>query len=196
MPRKGANQPCRVNPVSGHWISRPSEASLYFLGYQLENAFDSLPSRLWYCGVLPDMQSSVFSALLTLRTLLAPKPWRSKSAPLIRQIHSQSRSYDPLQYRGLHVSSSRRSNQGKPHATEEANQQAFNKEESAIKDSIAQEKDKQKQTPWHREGSNVPPVARPRSAGAMTKGKLLPFAPSILELTVLQANCLQPHLDC
>lgn len=35
---------------------------------------------------------------------------------------------------------------------------------------VAQEKDKQTRTPWHREGSNIPPVARQRSAGAMTKG--------------------------
>lgn len=31
-------------------------------------------------------------------------------------------------------------------------------------------KEKQIRTPWHREGSEVPPVARQRSAGAMTKG--------------------------
>ena len=34
-----------------------------------------------------------------------------------------------------------------------------------------QEKEKQARTPWLRQGSDVPPVARPRSAGAMTKGE-------------------------
>ena len=37
-------------------------------------------------------------------------------------------------------------------------------------EAIAQEKEKQTRAPWHREGSNKPPVARQRSAGAMTKG--------------------------
>jgi hypothetical protein len=35
---------------------------------------------------------------------------------------------------------------------------------------LAEDKGKQIRTPWHREGSDVPPVARQRSAGAMTKG--------------------------
>src|ERR1700712_921372 len=37
----------------------------------------------------------------------------------------------------------------------------------------ASSKQKQIRTPWEREGSTLPPVARSRSAGAMTKGKLL-----------------------
>ena len=36
-----------------------------------------------------------------------------------------------------------------------------------------QEKEKQVRTPWHREGSDVPPVGRQRSAGAMTKGETI-----------------------
>ncbi len=41
---------------------------------------------------------------------------------------------------------------------------------SKLDDAIVQEKEKQTRAPWHREGSSVPPVARRRSAGAMTKG--------------------------
>merc|ERR1711981_403494 len=37
---------------------------------------------------------------------------------------------------------------------------------------VAADKNKQIRTPWMREGSDQPPVSRPRSAGAMTKGKL------------------------
>lgn len=53
-------------------------------------------------------------------------------------------------------------------------------------------KAKQLSSPWTREGSDVPPVARNRSAGAMTKGKLL-TTPSrmlkfILPLTTHDAN--------
>lgn len=35
---------------------------------------------------------------------------------------------------------------------------------------LEEDKGKQIRTPWHREGSDTPPVARQRSAGAMTKG--------------------------
>jgi hypothetical protein len=38
---------------------------------------------------------------------------------------------------------------------------------------LQEDKGKQIRTPWHREGSDLPPVARQRSAGAMTKGKVL-----------------------
>ena len=40
----------------------------------------------------------------------------------------------------------------------------------SFEDAIGQEKEKQTRAPWHREGSNVPPVQRARSASAMTKG--------------------------
>ncbi len=53
---------------------------------------------------------------------------------------------------------------------------------SIFDDAIVQEKEKQTRAPWHREGSSIPPVARQRSAGAMTKGKheFLDFHPSIM----------------
>lgn len=41
---------------------------------------------------------------------------------------------------------------------------------------LAEDKGKQIKTPWHREGSDTPPVARQRSAGAMTKGTA-PYTP-------------------
>jgi len=40
---------------------------------------------------------------------------------------------------------------------------------------LKEDKGKQIRTPWHREGSDLPPVARQRSAGAMTKGMPLSF---------------------
>ncbi|CAG8958166.1 hypothetical protein HYFRA_00000517 [Hymenoscyphus fraxineus] len=57
---------------------------------------------------------------------------------------------------------------------------------------INEEKELQARTPWHREGADQPPVRRNRSAGAMTKGKLL-TTPSrllklILPLTTLDKN--------
>lgn len=48
---------------------------------------------------------------------------------------------------------------------------------------IAEEGKKQQiRTPWHREGSEEPPVKRQRSAGAMTKGKLLTTPSRMLKL--------------
>jgi hypothetical protein len=52
-----------------------------------------------------------------------------------------------------------------------------------IDDAIGKAKELQARTPWHREGTDKPPVKRMRSAGAMTKGLSslsLPF-PSHLE---------------
>ncbi|EON66860.1 hypothetical protein W97_06262 [Coniosporium apollinis CBS 100218] len=47
---------------------------------------------------------------------------------------------------------------------------------------VAEDKGKQVRTPWMREGSDTPPVARQRSAGAMTKGKLLTTPSRMLKL--------------
>ncbi len=56
-------------------------------------------------------------------------------------------------------------------AAKDLNQKGLDEQESKLDEAIAQEKEKQQRTPWHREGSAVPPVQRQRSAGAMTKGK-------------------------
>lgn len=56
----------------------------------------------------------------------------------------------------------------------ELNQKALDKEEdwfnSQLDNAIGEQKEIQARTPWHREGSDEPPVKRNRSAGAMTKG--------------------------
>ncbi|MCJ1476596.1 hypothetical protein MMC13_005262 [Lambiella insularis] len=72
------------------------------------------------------------------------------------------------------------------------NQKGLEQQESDLQDGLGQQQEKQVRTPWHREGSSVPPVKRLRSAGAMTKGKLL-TTPSrllklILPLTTLDQN--------
>ncbi|KAH7397531.1 hypothetical protein BKA64DRAFT_642683 [Cadophora sp. MPI-SDFR-AT-0126] len=51
-----------------------------------------------------------------------------------------------------------------------------------IDDAIGEAKELQARTPWHREGSDTPPVKRNRSAGAMTKGKLLTTPSRLLKL--------------
>ncbi|KAI9712653.1 MAG: hypothetical protein M1820_001274 [Bogoriella megaspora] len=47
---------------------------------------------------------------------------------------------------------------------------------------VSENKEKQIRTPWHRDGSDLPPVTRQRSAGAMTKGKLLTTPSRMLKL--------------
>ncbi|SMQ54428.1 unnamed protein product [Zymoseptoria tritici ST99CH_1A5] len=48
----------------------------------------------------------------------------------------------------------------------------------------SESKQMQARSPWTREGSDVPPVHRPRSAGAMTKGKLLTTPSRMLKLVL------------
>jgi hypothetical protein len=45
---------------------------------------------------------------------------------------------------------------------------------------LQEDKGKQIRTPWHREGSDAPPVARQRSAGAMTKGRANTHTPLVI----------------
>ncbi|KAF3050321.1 hypothetical protein E8E11_002941 [Didymella keratinophila] len=74
----------------------------------------------------------------------------------------------------------------------ELNNNITQEEKDDFAQKLQEDKGKQIRTPWHREGSDVPPVARQRSAGAMTKGKLL-TTPSrmlkiILPLTTKDTN--------
>ncbi|KKY21409.1 putative calcium uniporter mitochondrial [Phaeomoniella chlamydospora] len=64
------------------------------------------------------------------------------------------------------------------------NQKGVDAEETSLDDQLAKEKEKQVRTPWHREGATKPPVARQRSAGAMTKGKLLTTPSRLLKLII------------
>jgi len=52
----------------------------------------------------------------------------------------------------------------------ELNQKGADEQEGQLDRAIGQAKELQARTPWHREGSDTPPVKRNRSAGAMTKG--------------------------
>jgi hypothetical protein len=54
----------------------------------------------------------------------------------------------------------------------ELNENITQEEKDHFAKKLNEDKGKQIRTPWHREGSDVPPVARERSAGAMTKGTL------------------------
>lgn len=92
----------------------------------------------------------------------------------------------------------------KPFETLTDNEKSYNQPAAEVSQDVPQQeqnhfdrieresKAKQMQSPWMREGSDKPPVERMRSAGAMTKGKLL-TTPSrmlklILPLTTRDAN--------
>ncbi|OBT74482.1 hypothetical protein VF21_06931 [Pseudogymnoascus sp. 05NY08] len=75
---------------------------------------------------------------------------------------------------------------------EESEKESKSSRNGYLDDEIGTAKEKQARTPWHREGPEDPPVRKLRSAGAMTKGKLL-TTPSrllklILPLTTLDKN--------
>ena len=115
------------------------------------------------------MQPRPVAILLTLRSLHPPKHAR---VPFIQcQAHTPVGSSRQWQLRDFHRTNIRKARSGQSETVQKSTGKAPDKERSGFEDSIAQEKDKQQRAPWHREGSNVPPVARPRSAGAMTKVK-------------------------
>ena len=64
----------------------------------------------------------------------------------------------------------------------ELNQKGLDEHEKGfntqIDDASGEAKELQARTPWHREGSDQPPVKRMRSAGAMTKGAY--FSPKLI----------------
>jgi hypothetical protein len=62
------------------------------------------------------------------------------------------------------------------------NQQGIDKELSKFDDALQTEKEKQARTPWHREGTDQAPVARPRSASAMTKGRTRVFCVPVAKI--------------
>jgi hypothetical protein len=66
--------------------------------------------------------------------------------------------------------------------------------DNQIDNAIGEAKELQARTPWHREGSEKPPVKRMRSAGAMTKGKLLTTPSRLLKL-VLPLTTLDKNED-
>ena len=77
----------------------------------------------------------------------------------------------------------------------ELNKQGLDKQEESfhnqIDNAIGEAKELQARTPWHREGSDKPPVKRQRRAGAMTKG-ITDYIQHHHTSNNLQANSSQP----
>jgi len=92
----------------------------------------------------------------------------------------------PLSLRVFSTSLSRLSEEDATSKAKALNQKGLDEQEDGfhrqIDDAIGEAKELQARTPWHREGSDQPPVKRNRSAGAMTKGKLLTTPSRLLKL--------------
>lgn len=97
-----------------------------------------------------------------IRTAITP----TDSALALRK----SGPHNGLLFRGFATSRQHFAESGYVQAAKDLNQKGLDEQESQLNDAISQEKEKQTKTPWHRDGSDTPPVERQRSAGAMTKG--------------------------
>ena len=111
-------------------------------------------------------------------------PYARQPIPQLDSVRALRRSNPCLGLfaRGFVASKQQFVESGYVQAAKDLNQKGLDDQESQLDHAISQEKEKQLRTPWHREGSNVPPVKRQRSAGAMTKGS------SIASKSVLTAN--------
>ncbi len=72
------------------------------------------------------------------------------------------------------------------------NQQGIDDQVSSFDSALAQQKEKQRSAPWHREGADIPPVHRQRSAGAMTKGMYADQTSCITRLTCARQTTYYP----
>lgn len=124
------------------------------------------------------MQKQPSQAFFASRLLLMPKSYPVRS----RHLHPSTVNYPiPIERLTLLSAASRPSKRGFLKFVTEVYQKRQIRRESTFEKAIGAEKEKQNKAPWHREGSDVPPVARQRSAGAMIKGSPVSLrAPTLL----------------
>ena len=144
------------------------------------------------------MPPLLLRTLLPLRAVLTPK-LRGALSKASSQCSLQHLSFGSaaLQSRAFRPSLSRRIDESHPTIGKDSDHTMTGSDESKLEESIAQEKEKQTRAPWHREGSELPPVARRRSAGAMTKGTEGSILQDHVQQVMLdQANSLRRHPAC
>ncbi|KUJ15166.1 uncharacterized protein LY89DRAFT_618982 [Mollisia scopiformis] len=129
-------------------------------------------------------QRSSFQPLIisTFRSRPQPQPQPHLTSPSIRAF-----SISTTRWKEDYASQAKALNQ----KGLEDQESGFNNQ---IDNAIGQAEELQARTPWHREGSDQPPVKRPRSAGAMTKGKLLTTPSRLLKL-ILPLTTLDKNTD-
>ncbi|KAF6221533.1 hypothetical protein HO133_002389 [Letharia lupina] len=121
------------------------------------------------------------SQALSSRLLLIPKSYAVRS----RHLHPAAVNHSiPVDHLTLRSSANRTLTRRYLGVVTGVYQKRQIRRESTIDKAIGAEKQKQNKAPWHREGSDMPPVARQRSAGAMIKGKLLTTPSRLLKLII------------
>ncbi|OJD40428.1 coiled-coil domain containing protein [Diplodia corticola] len=133
--------------------------------------------RIFHCAAraAPVFRTPAFSSQLRVSCLRASPSYHSPA--LARR--NASRSFTSTRKALLQERPGTSSNS---QSISELNNNITEEEEEDFDRKVAEDKGKQIRTPWHREGSDVPPVGRQRSAGAMTKGKLLTTPSRMLKL--------------
>lgn len=114
------------------------------------------------------------------RVLPSPPPLQYTSLIYLSQKEARYGRFGVATYRWLRRCRSLSYNSG----VKDSGEKASHGRPKTIDDAITDDKERQTRTPWHREGANEPPVRRPRSAGAMTKGKLLTTPSRLLKLVL------------
>ncbi|RMZ83889.1 hypothetical protein DV737_g1440, partial [Chaetothyriales sp. CBS 132003] len=80
-------------------------------------------------------------------------------------------------------------------AARKLNQQSVDHQLADYDAIVAEQQDKQQKRPWHRDGADEPPSRERRSAGAMTKGKLVTTPSRLLKL-VMPLTTVGHNSDC
>ncbi|QIW98711.1 hypothetical protein AMS68_004229 [Peltaster fructicola] len=144
-------------------------------------------------GKLPRMMVQGFVVYAVVQaglfsSFLPPAPVASSSTLHGRSHAGRSRSHT--------VTVNLKDGKGDPYVVENDEDSSYSQAAGNLSHSITPEEDsefkrieelskeKQRTSPWTREGSDMPPVARGRSAGAMTKGKLLTTPSRMLKFII------------
>ena len=134
-------------------------------------------NRTWHFAEHGKMQKQPSYAIFSARLLLTPKSYAARSRPLCPSTSNHSM---PISHLTLWSSASRPSKRRCHEIVTGIYQKRQIRRESTIEKAIGAEREKQNKAPWHREGSDLPPVARQRSAGAMVKGSRIPRCASTM----------------
>ena len=164
----GTSKFMKANSFASNLILRTSNCFKYFCAADYVLQINT--NHFWHLAEHSTMQKQSSQALYSSRLLLTPK----RCALPSRHLHTSIVEHlTPASQLRLWSSASQPS---KRRCLEAITGLYQIRRESTIEKAIGVEKENQNRAPWHREGSDLPPVARQRSAGAMVKGSrvLLP----------------------
>jgi hypothetical protein len=173
------NLVCRV-VLSCHHSRSQSRLNLHSAGLLLQLQIDSasLPimrHRLTALALLPRVTTFPSARCAPLFTRSSPIVSVRQSLSLQLRCLTDKRRSDVEKYGDYSNSNAR--------PVAELNENITQEEKDHFAQKLREDKGKQIRTPWHRQGSDTPPVARQRSAGAMTKGMFLSFSTGTRLLT-------------